>query len=42
MSLATRQAGRGSVVTLLEANQTLAYKLEPPPTRGAETLDNVR
>jgi hypothetical protein len=42
MSLAMRQAGRGSVVFLLEANQTLVQQLEPPPTRGAETLDNVR
>jgi hypothetical protein len=39
---AARQAGRGPAGHLLEANQTLAKKLGPPPYRGAETLDNVR
>ena len=39
---AMRQAGRGPAEFLLEANQTLAIELGPPPARGAETLDNVR
>jgi len=39
---ATRQADRGPAANLLEANQTLVHELGPPPTRGAETLDNVR
>ena len=42
LPLAARQADRGPAVVLLEAIQTLVYKLGPPSARGTEALDNVR